>query len=64
MRNASADKGWSAMVSAAESALTYMGRVDEAGMTVMALRGESVPMDYDEPVAFRVYDAVFGKEVA
>lgn len=64
MRNVSADRGWSAMVSAAESALAHTGRVDGAGITVAALRGESAPVDYDEPVDLRVYDEVFGKEVA
>lgn len=64
MRNVSADRGWSAMVSAAESALAHTGRVDEAGITVAALRGESAPVDYDEPVDLSVYDEVFGKEVA
>lgn len=64
MRNVSADKGWSAMVSAAESALAHTGRVDEAGITVAALRGESAPVDYDEPVDLGVYDAAFGKGVA
>ena len=52
------------MVTAAESALAHTGRVDEAGITVAALRGESAPVDYDEPVDLRVYDEVFGKEVA
>ena len=61
MRNVSADKGWSAMVSAAESALARTGRVDEAGMAVAALRSESAPVDYDEPVDLGVYDAAFGK---
>jgi len=37
-RNVSADRGWAAMVSAAESALAHTGRVDEAGMAVAALR--------------------------
>ena len=64
MRNVSADKGWSAMVSAAERALARTGRVDEAGITVAALRGESAPVDYDEPVDLGVYDAAFGKGVA
>ena len=32
-RNVSADRGWAAMVSAAESALAHTGRVDEAGQT-------------------------------
>ena len=64
MRNVSADRGWSAMVAAAESALAHTGRVDEAGITVAALRGESAPVDYDEPVDLGVYDAAFGKGVA
>lgn len=64
MRNVSADKGWSAMVSAAESALARTGRVDEAGMAVAALRSESAPVDYDEPVDLGVYDAAFGKGAA
>lgn len=64
MRNVSADKGWSAMVSAAENALAHTGRVDEAGMAVAALRSESAPIDYDEPVDLGVYDAAFGKGVA
>ena len=63
-RNVSADRGWAAMVSAAESALAHTGRVDEAGITVAALRGESAPVDYDEPVDLGVYDAAFGKGVA
>ena len=42
-RNVSADRGWAAMVSAAESALAHTGRVDEAGMAVAALRSESGP---------------------
>ena len=49
------------MVSAAESALARTGRVDEAGMAVAALRSESAPVDYDEPVDLGVYDEVFGK---
>ena len=56
-RNVSADRGWAAMVSAAESALAHTGRV-------AALRSESGPTDYDEPVDFGVYDAAFGKEAA
>lgn len=64
MRNVSADRGWSAMVSAAESALAHTGRVDEAGITVAALGDESAPVDYDEPVDLGVYDAAFGKGVA
>lgn len=52
------------MVSAAESALAHTGRADEAGMAVAALRGESAPVDYDEPVDLGVYDAAFGKGVA
>lgn len=62
MRNVSADKGWSAMVSAAESALARTGRVDEAGMAMAALRSESALVDYDEPVDLGVHDKVFGKE--
>lgn len=62
MRNVSADKGWAAMVSAAESALARTGRVDEAGMTVATLRSESAPIAYDEPVDLCVYDEVYGKE--
>ena len=33
-------------------------------MAVAALRSESAPIDYDEPVDLGVYDAAFGKGVA
>lgn len=32
-------------------------------MTAAALRSESAPIDYDEPVDLGVYDKVYGKEV-
>lgn len=33
-------------------------------MTVAALRQESAPVSYDEPVDLGVYDEVFDREVA